>query len=629
MLPGPAASPRVSILLVYPEQAPELARCMESMEQAVNQAVSVEMIVGAGDLGFAAAANRAAASARGEYLLVMSGASGVGAGWLQELVELADRRHDVGAVASRVILEDESLHEAGSVIWRDGSTYQVGRGEPPESRRYHYLRQVDCASPTSLLVRHSTFRAVRGFDERFPRAAATVDLCLAIRRRRERMFLQPHSVVIRPRVIDDIEREDFLARRGTALLREKWGTELQRFADPAPRDPTAVALAIHRARQNPRRLLMIDDRLPNQGAGAGAPRMLEVTRELADAGFAVAFYPTVTHDGERGDLEAVGVEVIDDDLISHLAAPHTLYDVVIVSRPHNFKLVRRIRRYQAQAAVIYDAEALAFRRIERQAEFLATVDPEAAKLTRAEAARTRQLEESVTRGVDRAVALSAVEAGLLRSVVGHCPVDLIEPRAPANNRMTPRPFAGRSGVLLVAGWSEPYPSPNSDGLEWFVEQVLPLVKQRVPWVRLSVTGANPSPEVLRLACPSVRFLGHVKDLRDVYDGARVAVEPVRYGAGVKNKAVEALQYGVPLVASSVGAEGIEGDDGSAVAICDDPERFATQVVALLDDRWAWEAARAAIARLHDYWASCPPHSWADTVESALTEKTIGRQARHG
>ena len=644
---------RASILIVCHRRVDMLGGCLESLERSLSGEVASERIVlfnGVPDanlelagyalggarvivspvnLGFGGGNNRAARQARGEYLVMLNDDTEVQPGWLESLVATADANADAGAVGSRILHSDQTLQEAGSLVWRDGSTLGVGRGLPESSRRYDYLREVDYASACSLLVRRDTFERLGGFDERyFPGYNEDVDLCLGIHRLRQRVLYQPRSVIVHHESQTGAQAKTFLILRGRRLLREKWGEQLERFAHPAPQDATAIDLAVHRARRSPRRLVIIDDRVPDPGAGSGFGRMLDAIRELAGAGYAISLYPTATASGERTELQDLGVEVVEGDLGTHLARPATFYDVAIVSRPHNFKTVARLRRHQPQCAIIYDAEALFHRRLEREAELMRTADPEAAQLALLKARNAYRLEQQIVRSVDRVISVSAVEAQIMRSILGHCPIEVLEPLCP-EVRMTPRPFAERSGMVFVAGWLAPYPSPNSDGLEWFLDDVLPIVKARIPWARMSVTGRSPHVEVLRRAGPSLCFLGHVEDLKTMYNQARVAVVPVRYGAGIKIKALEALQNGVPVVTTTVGAEGISTGGDDAIAVCDDPEGFATRLVALLDDRAAWGAARAAIAQLHERWSAATRPSWSAIVETARTVKALGDHALHG
>ncbi len=544
-------------------------------------------------------------------------------GWLEALIETADAHPDVDAVGSRILHPDGTLQEAGSVVWRDGSTVGVGRGLPAGSRRYAYLRDVDYVSACSLLVRRSTFEQLGGFDEQyFPGYLEDVDLCLAIRARGGRVLYQPRSVVIHHESQSAADAKTFLILRGRRILRAKWGRELERRAEARPWEPRALELAVHRARGNPRRILIIDDRLPDPGSGGGLGRALDAIRELSAAGCAVSLYPSIDSSGDRSTLQDLGVDVVEGDLIAHLSEPHVAYDVAIVSRPNNFHFVKRLRWLQQQCAVIYDAEALFYRRLEREAVVLRDSHPHRAATAELQARGYRKLELRIGRSVDRIVAASAVEADALRQMSPRCPVDVIEGRS-LDARFTHRPFERRWGMVLVAGWLAPYPSPNSDGLEWFLERVLPLVKDQLPWVQLRVTGRSPHHELASHESPWVRFVGHVDDLAELYDSAQLAVVPMRFGAGIKNKALEAVLHGVPVVATTVGGEGVPGAGGLGVSVADDPAEFAQRVVTLLGDVKAWEAARATLNALNLENRSGPSQSWPAIMEATLMEKTLG------
>jgi glycosyltransferase involved in cell wall biosynthesis len=141
-------------------------------------------------------------------------------------------------------------------------------------------------------------------------------------------------------------------------------------------------------------------------------------------------------------------------------------------------------------------------------------------------------------------------------------------------------------ILFVASFAHP---PNQEALLWFVAQVLPLVRERVSDARLAVVGSNPPQAVLDLAGEAISVSGNVSDdvLRQHYQIARVAAVPLRYGAGVKLKVVEALRAGVPLVTTQVGAQGLPGLS-QVVAVEETAASFAAAVVALLRDDVAWK-----------------------------------------
>jgi glycosyltransferase involved in cell wall biosynthesis len=381
-----------------------------------------------------------------------------------------------------------------------------------------------------------------------------------------------------------------------------------------------VTRAIWRARGCPRRILVVDDFVPARSMGAGFGRMFDALVELSDEGYAAAIHPTEKVESPNDSLISRGVAVVTGSLDQHLARPDVFYEAVIASRPSNFNFAAAaVRRNQRQATLLYDAEALHWRRLERQAA-LAEGEVEARRL-RADAGRMRQVEERIFRTADHAIAVSRDEADVILGLERVCPIDVLPPIAP-DVVVTGRPFAGRQDFAYVAGWLAGPTSPNADGLKWFVADVLPRVCARLPWARLRVTGANPPAEMRALAGPNVQFEGFVDDLQSFYDRIRVVISPIRFGAGVKLKTVEALQYGLPIVSTTVGAEGIDTRGLAAIDVVDDPEPFAERIAVLLTDPHAWQERREAIAQLVRAWG-VPPRgeTWTGALERALSRRS--------
>ncbi len=340
----------------------------------------------------------------------------------------------------------------------------------------------------------------------------------------------------------------------------------------------------------------------------------------------MTLYPTAKVDPLHDALVSKGVALLTGSLDEHLRRPDVFYEAVIVSRPHNFARVSGlVRRHQPRAALVYDAEALYWRRLERQASLTFAFDEAEAQRLTAAARSSRRLEERIFRESDSAVAVSRDEAQILRQLDEGCPIDVLLPSEP-NVPFTGRSFADRRDIGYVAGWLAGAHSPNADGLRWFVADVLPYLRTLVPWVRLWVTGANPPAEMLALAGPNVEFTGRVESLPRFYDGIRVAIAPMRYGAGVKLKTVEALQYGVPVVATTVGAEGIQTNGIDAIDTEDDPRRYAERIAALLTDPKVWERRRTAIAELVTPWtAPQDSETWTGALDKALSRKRSAQQ----
>lgn len=134
--------------------------------------------------------------------------------------------------------------------------------------------------------------------------------------------------------------------------------------------------------------------------------------------------------------------------------------------------------------------------------------------------------------------------------------------------------------MFVGGFGHP---PNEDAVLWFVDEVLPLIRKRCD-MPFYVIGANPTEQVKKLAGNGVIIKGFVTDaeLEEMYNTCRMAVIPLRYGAGVKGKVIEALYYGIPMVTTSIGIEGITGAE-RFVEIADTADSFADKVTALYNN----------------------------------------------
>jgi polysaccharide biosynthesis protein PslH len=149
--------------------------------------------------------------------------------------------------------------------------------------------------------------------------------------------------------------------------------------------------------------------------------------------------------------------------------------------------------------------------------------------------------------------------------------------------------------VLVFNGSLTY-SANYDAMQWFLAQVYPAIKQRVPQVSLSITGSVQGIDCGGLAFdPSVLLTGYVADVRQPVSEAAVCIAPIRQGSGTRLKILEAMALGTPVVATRKGAEGLDVVDGEHLLLADDAVTFGSHVVALLQTQ-ALRARLSANAR---------------------------------
>lgn len=124
-------------------------------------------------------------------------------------------------------------------------------------------------------------------------------------------------------------------------------------------------------------------------------------------------------------------------------------------------------------------------------------------------------------------------------------------------------------------------APNVDAVQYFVHDVLPLIKKTHPQVQFIIAGQRPVKKVADLASDNVKVTGFIENLAEVYNSASVVVAPLRFGAGTQNKVLEAMAMGVPVVCSNVGFKGLGIETGEGAIMQTDANKFAESVVELL------------------------------------------------
>jgi GT2 family glycosyltransferase/glycosyltransferase involved in cell wall biosynthesis len=140
-------------------------------------------------------------------------------------------------------------------------------------------------------------------------------------------------------------------------------------------------------------------------------------------------------------------------------------------------------------------------------------------------------------------------------------------------------------------------TPNQVALDWFTREVLPLVLEKLPDARLLVAGSDPPPRhAFHDPANAIDLLGFVDDIQPLFATCAVFVCPIRSGSGVRVKLLEAFASGIPVVSTTLGAEGLARKDGEFCALADDPRAFAAGVVRVLEDS-AFAGEITARARL--------------------------------
>ncbi len=548
------------------------------------------VIDNAENLGFVGSCNAGAARAHGEYLVFLNNDTQVQPGWLEALIGTFEAYPDAGLVGSRLIYPDGRQQEAGGIIFRDGSAWNYGHLDDPYKPQYSYLRECDYVSGASLAIRRDLFHRLGGFDEGFaPAYYEDADLAFRVRAAGYRVFYQPLSRVVHFEGVSagTDEASTTGMKRFQVINREKF---LERWRDQlASHGPRGEDLERQKERLIRRRALVVDVYMLTPDKESGSLRMVNLFAILQELGFKVTFAASNLEAPEPyvADLQRRGVEVLYRPYVrsveGHLKACGDGYDLVMLSRADTAaRLMGAVRRHCRNARIVFDTVDLHFLREMRLAQLTGDTT------TRSVAERRKREELDLIARADTTLVVSAVERDLLAREAPGADVRIVS----NIHRIfgSRRGFSERRDIFFIGAFAHP---PNTDAVLWFCREIFPRILAREPDIRFSVIGADPPAQVRALASDAVHILGYVPDVSRFFDGCRLSVAPLRYGAGVKGKVNQSLAHGLPVVATSQASEGMFLRDGESVLVADEPQDFADAVLRLYRDQALWERLSAA------------------------------------
>ncbi|MBN9509697.1 MAG: glycosyltransferase [Alphaproteobacteria bacterium] len=550
------------------------------------------------NLGFLHSCNAAAARARGRVLVLLNNDTRVLPGWLDALLDGLAQLPNAGLVGSKLLYPDGTLQEAGAIIWRDGSAWNFGRNDDPNRPHYCHARPVDYVSAAAVAIPRDLWCELGGFDARFaPAYCEDADLALRISAAGRTVWYQPTSRVIhyegRTSGTDTASGVKAHQVANAAKLFLRWRDRL------AQHRPNGEAPYFERDRAVRQRALIVDATTPTPKQDAGSVTTTQTLQLFAELDYKPYYMPQdnfLFEPEHTPALQAMGVECLyapyEGPFDACIRRYGALFDVIFVYRfPVLEQTLDLLRRFAPQAPVLFHAMDLHFLRLEREAEL------DGSDATRAAAAQARTRELELIRRVDCAITHSTFERDLLAAEAPETPI-VVWPFM-FDFLGTDIGFDARRDFVFLGGYRH---RPNVDAVQFFAAEVLPLIRAEIPEARFIIAGANPGPEVQELAGPHVVVTGMIDELRDVLDAARVFVCPLRIGAGTKGKISTAMSYGLPVVSTPCGAEGMEMVEGEEVLIAESAADLAAACVRLYRDPALWQrlsqAGQALVQEKH-------------------------------
>jgi polysaccharide biosynthesis protein PslH len=248
---------------------------------------------------------------------------------------------------------------------------------------------------------------------------------------------------------------------------------------------------------------------------------------------------------------------------------------------------------------------------------------------RLQARRMEEYERLVCRTVRRVVAVSANDARAMEREYGIADVGDVPTGVDVDFFAPPETAEEKADLIFLGSmdWM-----PNIDGAIWFTSEVLPLLRRRHPDCSVALVGRQPSAAVTALAGKDamrsqllrqrICVTGTVPDVRPWLHGSKVSIVPLRVGGGTRLKIYEAMAAGIPVVSTTIGAEGLDVADGETIRLADSAAAFADACAELLDNaparRRMAAAARTMVAERYSWEAVTDVferYLWAQEVKA--------------
>jgi polysaccharide biosynthesis protein PslH len=237
-----------------------------------------------------------------------------------------------------------------------------------------------------------------------------------------------------------------------------------------------------------------------------------------------------------------------------------------------------------------------------------------------EFAKMLHYERGMVRHFDHVIAVSEHDRKLMSAWTDSTRISVV-PTGVDLARFKPQENAQPAGPLAVFVGAMDWP-PNVDAVEYFCDDVWPVVQAKVPGAQFRIVGRNPGPRIQKLASASVQVTGSVPSVVEHLRDAAVVVVPLRIGGGTRLKIYEAMAAGKAVVSTTVGAEGLDVKQGTDIWLADNAEAFTTGVVKFLQDPAARQSLGMAAA------ASAAQHDWSSVaMEFRQILQIVGTLAR--
>lgn len=338
------------------------------------------------------------------------------------------------------------------------------------------------------------------------------------------------------------------------------------------------------------KLLIIGMVFPEPNSSAAGRRILQLIQLFKEAAYDITFASPAQGSEHEFNLGLLAIQKTKislndesfDTFVQNLKPDVVLFDRFVIEEQFGW----RVSKYCPEAIKILDTEDLHFLRLARQDAFKKKKEFTISDLF----SDTAKREIASILRCDISLIISDFEMKLL---VDHFKIDssvLFYLPIFADSNLDFVPLEERKDFVFIGNFLH---EPNWDAVQYLKSTIWPLIHKRLPDAKMLIYGAYPSQKVLELNHSKSNFhiMGRAESAAEVIKKAKIMLAPLRFGAGIKGKLIEAMEYGTPSVTTSIGAEGMQMDGLWNGFIVDSPADFAHHAIELYKDENLWRNAQ--------------------------------------
>ncbi|MCM2555854.1 glycosyltransferase [Chryseobacterium sp. Ch-15] len=538
--------------------------------------------------GFSKTVNLAIEKAKGKFIYLLDSHVLVQENNLSSLIKVFNTKEDVGAVGSKMISAENTIIEAGNLVFENSEIIELGKSDAIDTPQFNFARKVDFCTGSLLFNKINQKGDLNLLNENFSSPYfAVADLCLKLKKEENLdIYYQPLSEVTcfsnSFKTTNSNDKVDFA---------NHWNSY---FTDKKYVKSEKINFNNHYKTPN---FLFLEENMPKPDQDSGSRRFMEIIKILQRNGHHIVL--AIKHFDETKDSDYIpyfqnaGVEIcrdyvnaqnkiikVEDQVVNTLS----YVDIIWIFRPlgfnHWYNLINGKINGQK---IIYDMVDLHYLRMERENNYIDVVTKEREK----EINFFKEKEYAGMNISDAVISISdeekntVSENGVKKDKIFtvsniHKPVDNV-----------PLGFSEREGLLFIGGYNH---LPNIDAVKFLHNQIMPLVWAKNNQIKIFILGPD-FPADLKAKYHSDRFqiLGYQETVDFWFENSRVFVAPLRYGAGVKGKIGQALEFKLPVITTGIGAEGMSLEDAKTALISDEnPQNFADKILELYDNENLWQ-----------------------------------------